>query len=1364
MALRLTEAQVGLLKVDTINSRTASTALYMTGGSTVYISSASNTSLIMRMGTQEVARVSAKGNFIIGANDVTTTDYKLKVTGATGFAGGHIYLTGANATSSSGNTTQLVFGEPGNNHVAISSNNNAVIINPTSSTTTNQIILDLDEHSLFSTGLKTVSTADSTSTTTGSIITSGGIGVAKNIYSGQKIEAVQGLGVQATTGTGVGISLYSGSAGTSAPIYGLMFAKTANFSTHGGVSGDWATYFTMSDTTTRGWIFRRGSTNVASISGAGYLTLNAGMNLGGNITYNNGSYTDREVIKFITGTNDGTGVVIGGGGLAIFGSGESASTMQSSGGTSGAALGGSTEYTYITSDHGIDLVTNCQTWASRKTISINTSGQIVRAAIGTSWWSGRDVALIRQNTSSGYAPILSMKTTNGSWELGHYNSDSWHDDFLFNYKDDTSYANGSSSNSVVHAARLTKDGYLTLASGIKANGNATITGTLILSKTTDASGTANNKPALIVGGTDTQAHIEIDANEIMAKGSGTTTTTLYLNNDGGLVSVGSGGISTTGNIGSTTSGTTDRTVKVTNSNGTVSIYAAINRGLYDHTRSAWIIYSRASDNTTRIPQHLYTDNGCITSSTTMYLSSATSTSLIFRKGTTAHARFDTSGHFIPETTVTYNLGNTEKLWNTIHGHHLQLLGTTDATMTAASTNPRITFAADTGIQPVHLIYTDYDSYRSPAGLKVIGGTSATPAWFEVEGNSYTNGTVYVGGGYVEILKDGEGGTIKIHSKSNTYIYEIDAYNDETIRIHTASKNPNGVNKFISWNGKNGNLSLDGVVYIKNAYPAMAMTSDGSYWGMGTPDAGFSEWIRTTSRGIIPYSSDATNGVSSLGTSLWPFVAVHAKTFYGTLSGNATTATTLATARTLTIGKTGKTFNGGANVAWSLPEIGAWALDGSTSGLFLTGGDGNTAGYRLIGQASIVAWGNYRLSFIVSSRHTGNGLVTISYGCNKATVSAADCYCNIRYFGISKGDKNGAIESDSFCAYVSSDGATMYFFWKYRDYNTTYISVLNNNNAFVPSSGTWMTSIGSTYGTAIATMCINMADSIFDAGNNSTITLNYSAAGLSSTSWLAAWNGYELRAIAPANITAGRATADASGNTITSTYLKLSGGTMTGQITGKTTSTSWIRMTRNGALHIAAPSSAASVVSAKTSSGSWGIGTLNGSNNLYFVWGSDTNYNNSTNTTAQAYIDSNGGVHGAVWNDYAEYRTTVNSIEPGRVVVENNDDTLSMSAGRLMPGANIVSDTFGFAIGETDEAKTPIAVSGRVLAYPFEPREEYCAGDPVCSGPNGTVSKMTREEVMMYPDRMIGTVSAVPNYETWGTGNINVDGRIWIRIK
>lgn len=142
------------------------------------------------------------------------------------------------------------------------------------------------------------------------------------------------------------------------------------------------------------------------------------------------------------------------------------------------------------------------------------------------------------------------------------------------------------------------------------------------------------------------------------------------------------------------------------------------------------------------------------------------------------------------------------------------------------------------------------------------------------------------------------------------------------------------------------------------------------------------------------------------------------------------------------------------------------------------------------------------------------------------------------------------------------------------------------------------------------------------------------------------------------------------------------------------------------------------------------------------------------------------LYGAVWNDYAEFRICNEEFKPGQVVLENGDDTLSIASQRLQRGCSIVSDTFGFAIGETDEAKCPIAVSGRVLAYGYESREEFKKhiGWPVCSGPNGTVSLMTEEEEEKYPSRIVGTVSAVPDYETWGTGNVKVDGRIWIKVR
>lgn len=234
------------------------------------------------------------------------------------------------------------------------------------------------------------------------------------------------------------------------------------------------------------------------------------------------------------------------------------------------------------------------------------------------------------------------------------------------------------------------------------------------------------------------------------------------------------------------------------------------------------------------------------------------------------------------------------------------------------------------------------------------------------------------------------------------------------------------------------------------------------------------------------------------------------------------------------------------------------------------------------------------------------------------------------------------------------------------------------------------------------------------------------------------------------------------------YLPLSGGTLTGQVTGITNSGSWITMSHSGSFNMStapASSSAASVVTAKTTDGSWGIGTLQGTNNLYFVYGTDANYEAGSNkTTNNVYVSDTGGIYGAVWNDYAEFRTSAEQVTPGQVVYSDNRGELHKTTERLQAFEGVVSDTFGFAIGETDKAKTPLAVAGRVLVYPDEDRYTFHAGDAVCAGKFGTVSKMTREEIIAYPDRIVGIVSEIPEYETWGSGNVPVYNRIWIRVK
>lgn len=178
------------------------------------------------------------------------------------------------------------------------------------------------------------------------------------------------------------------------------------------------------------------------------------------------------------------------------------------------------------------------------------------------------------------------------------------------------------------------------------------------------------------------------------------------------------------------------------------------------------------------------------------------------------------------------------------------------------------------------------------------------------------------------------------------------------------------------------------------------------------------------------------------------------------------------------------------------------------------------------------------------------------------------------------------------------------------------------------------------------------------------------------------------------------------------------------------------------------------------------GSTNSTSKMYLIGATEQADNPQTYSNSAVYATDGAlvasTVTGAVWNDYAEYRESA-VLDPGRVVVETGKGDLVLSTARLQPGGNIISDTFGFSIGQTEKCCSPIAVSGRVLAYTYEDRDSYQAGDAVCTGPNGTISKMTREEIREYSERIIGTVSEIPTYDHWGEGNVAINGRIWIKI-
>ena len=158
------------------------------------------------------------------------------------------------------------------------------------------------------------------------------------------------------------------------------------------------------------------------------------------------------------------------------------------------------------------------------------------------------------------------------------------------------------------------------------------------------------------------------------------------------------------------------------------------------------------------------------------------------------------------------------------------------------------------------------------------------------------------------------------------------------------------------------------------------------------------------------------------------------------------------------------------------------------------------------------------------------------------------------------------------------------------------------------------------------------------------------------------------------------------------------------------------------------------------------------------------------------INVSAPLYGAVWNDYAEFRKgQMNNLKPGQVVTEVGNGEMKLANQKLQKGCKILSDTFGFAIGETKECKLPIAVSGRVLVYCDTPKEELEPGDCLCANYTGNAIKMTRKEIIKYPDRIIGTVSEIPDYEFWHGGeyrpniknnpeDIVVNGRIWVYVR
>lgn len=276
----------------------------------------------------------------------------------------------------------IVGGLPSESHVEIDANE---IQAKSSGTSVASLYINNDGGSVILSGYVTTAADgnDATSTSGGALRITGGLSTTKASYFGGAITAASTLGVSGKT-TLSGEALLKGATKIENT---LNVTKAADFDSTVNIDGK--------------------------------------LTLGDNIAYQNGSYTNYDVIKFLTGDDNGAGVVIGGGGVAIFGSGESASNLATA-----ASISGTSETTYITSDNNIEFYTNCQTIGDRVGVILNTSRYFYpnvnsTGSLGTSGnvWNSLYVNTANINgnaTVKGSLVVNGTTTLKGTLTLGTY--------------------------------------------------------------------------------------------------------------------------------------------------------------------------------------------------------------------------------------------------------------------------------------------------------------------------------------------------------------------------------------------------------------------------------------------------------------------------------------------------------------------------------------------------------------------------------------------------------------------------------------------------------------------------------------------------------------------------------------------------------------------------------------------------------------------------------------------------------------------------------------------------------------------------------------------------------------------------------
>ena len=155
-------------------------------------------------------------------------------------------------------------------------------------------------------------------------------------------------------------------------------------------------------------------------------------------------------------------------------------------------------------------------------------------------------------------------------------------------------------------------------------------------------------------------------------------------------------------------------------------------------------------------------------------------------------------------------------------------------------------------------------------------------------------------------------------------------------------------------------------------------------------------------------------------------------------------------------------------------------DGVNQHVTLTGGSGNTEGYRLVLEATVSGgWSVNSMTLLVNSRHAGTGTISLVF--HTINTESTSYEGSLNYYG-----STIQLGTPMWRLFYNTTTKKIRLFWHYYDYNDCQVSILNRRGLTTNiSNGTWYTTLPSDNGNELPSY-YNRSDSASSLATSRTL--------------------------------------------------------------------------------------------------------------------------------------------------------------------------------------------------------------------------------------------------------------------------------------